>query len=571
MEKNKALEFELNPAFQRLKFVNQFPQNESTSTTISSINNTKIEDNTKFNRTFFKKSSFDYNTKNSMNDSKIVYKKNFIQSKNNFSSLTPIKKSMTQKKIEFDFDTNLTSSTNFHLLNDTNSDFNTSCPLKKKSTFDYDSLDFSEFELYGTNKPKNTSAIINLEELLILEEKLTAIFNCVSNSMQCYDECFEWWNFYFNSSICNQFPNYFVDQDSKEIVTYSTNLEFLTIILCYDLSFNENAFITLSSYLKEALLFHHSNFILLCNNIVSKIMSSRENIWVVKLQKLVEKYNNLIQKSIAPVIYQVKSNCSNISNIQRIILKNYDSNRSIVDDLTYIYKNIKATSLEEINRFYREKVIRVLNQNGSILASSTSQNQRDTLIKNAIQIPYLNKESLKKYTLVLDLDETLIHFKVEQNDEGTGFLHFRPGLFDFLEKVGNYYEIVLFTAATKDYANPIIDAIEQNKIYFDYRLYREHTVILGNDFVKDISKLGREMSKIIIVDNMPQSFRLQKDNGVFIRAYWGKAPDDCALIDLMPILINIAKEGWDVRQGLRFYKDEIINKVTSNFYRKQLC
>ena len=47
MEKNKALEFELNPAFQRLKFVNQFPQNESTSTTISSINNTKIEDNIK--------------------------------------------------------------------------------------------------------------------------------------------------------------------------------------------------------------------------------------------------------------------------------------------------------------------------------------------------------------------------------------------------------------------------------------------------------------------------------------------------------------------------------------------
>ena len=116
MEKNKALEFELNPAFQRQKFVNQFPQNESTSTTISSINNTKIEDNIKFNRTFFKKSSFDYNTKNSMNDSKIVYKKNFIKSKNNFSSLTPIKKSMTQKKIEFDFDSNLTSSTNFHLL-----------------------------------------------------------------------------------------------------------------------------------------------------------------------------------------------------------------------------------------------------------------------------------------------------------------------------------------------------------------------------------------------------------------------------------------------------------------------
>ena len=218
--------------------------------------------------------------------------------------------------------------------------------------------------------------------------------------------------------------------------------------------------------------------------------------------------------------------------------------------------------------FFREKVIRVLNKNGSILASSTNQTQKDFLIKNIIKVPFLNRESLKQYTLVLDLDETLVHFTDDPNDTNKGVLHFRPGLFEFLDKVSNYYELVVFTAATKEYADPILEAIEQNKIIFEYKLYREHTTIVGDDFVKDISKLGRDLSRVIIVDNMPQCFRLQKENGVFIRPFWGKDNDDCALVDLLPILVSIAKEGWDVRKGLSCYKDDIINKVTSNFYRR---
>ena len=562
MNKNTMnCDYDTNPSLQRLKYFNQFPQNESTSTTLSSINNTKIEDTSKVNKTFCKKSSFDDSQKHFFNNPKGIYKKSIVSAKKSVSSITPIKKAYTQE-IDFDPQT-ITYGNNGFATN----------PLKKKLTFDTDSLDFTPFEFNDANTPKTASAVMNLEELLILEEKLTSIIKCISNSLQCYDECFEWWNYYFNSSLCNAFPTYFLSQEAKEIVSLSTNLELLTMILCYDLSFIQSSFMTLCPYLKEILSFHHSNLILLSKYFLSKIISPHDNIWIKKMEKLIQENNACVQCNAGSLIYQIKTNNQSISNIQRVIIKNYDNNRVILEDLTFLYKNIATLSIEDINNFYRDKVIRVFNQNGSILASSTDQKQKDFLIQNVIQIPYLNKESLKKYTLVLDLDETLIHFKVDSDstDEGTGILHFRPGLFEFLEQVSNYYEIVVFTAATKDYANPIIDAIEQNKIYFDYRLYREHTVIIGNDFVKDISKLGRDLSKIIIVDNMPQSFRLQKDNGVFIRAYWGKEEDDCALVDLMPILINIAKEGWDVRQGLRFYKDEIINKVTSNFYRKQLC
>jgi len=61
---------------------------------------------------------------------------------------------------------------------------------------------------------------------------------------------------------------------------------------------------------------------------------------------------------------------------------------------------------------------------------------------------------------------------------------------------------------------------------------------------------------------MSQKFRLQKENGIIIKAFWGEDIFDTALIELIPILVNIAKDGGDVRKGLIKYKDDIFRKVT---------
>ncbi len=82
--------------------------------------------------------------------------------------------------------------------------------------------------------------------------------------------------------------------------------------------------------------------------------------------------------------------------------------------------------------------------------------------------------------------------------------------------------------------------------------------------MKDLNRIGRPIDKIIIVDNMPQNFRLQKENGINIKAFWGEDANDNALEELGKILINIAKDGGDVRIGLQKYRDEIVKKVTSN-------
>ena len=65
---------------------------------------------------------------------------------------------------------------------------------------------------------------------------------------------------------------------------------------------------------------------------------------------------------------------------------------------------------------------------------------------------------------------------------------------------------------------------------------------------------------------MPQNFKLQKENGIIIRPFWGEDNCDIVLYNLIPILKSIAIEGKDVRIGLAKYKDEIFKNITSDLY-----
>jgi Dullard-like phosphatase family protein len=197
------------------------------------------------------------------------------------------------------------------------------------------------------------------------------------------------------------------------------------------------------------------------------------------------------------------------------------------------------------------------------------KNQKNISIENRVirskeKYPFLKFPPRKEYTLVLDLDETLISFKFTKISMGIGKLILRPGLEEFLEEVQKYYEIIVFTSGTKDYADAILSIIEQknNSKYFDGLLYREHTFLMGKKYIKDLSKLGRDLSKTIIVDNLPHSFKLQRENGILINSFYGDNMNDKALFELKRILINIYKEKKDVRDSIIKYKEDIIKNVT---------
>ena len=415
---------------------------------------------------------------------------------------------------------------------------------------------------------KNSS--INIEDLLVLDEKFCEIFTALSKTKVMNNECFEFFNYYFNCSLYGSLEKLFTNVMDSNNVQISINYILMSVLICYDCSYDSDVLAKVFSVLKELLNLNHKNLMLIYEHILSKISTeSKENIWVLKLLNIVNSsknsdlndYNTLNGYSMT-LVEKINFNTGIIIQNIRVLLKNYKIPR--VEYLTSLFKKINDKSYEDINNFYRQYILRVDNVNGSILASILL---RDNAEFKSVPPPYLHTHNQKQYSLILELDETLVYFKVNPDNESEGVLKVRPGVMEFLEDVDKYYELIIFTCATQDYANLLIEAIEENKIYFEHRLYRQHTVIIDNDFVKDLTRIGRPLDKIVIVDNMPQNFRLQKENGINIKPFWGEDIYDAALINLTPILINIAEEGGDIRQGLAKYRDEIVEKVTSNIYK----
>ena len=175
---------------------------------------------------------------------------------------------------------------------------------------------------------------------------------------------------------------------------------------------------------------------------------------------------------------------------------------------------------------------------------------------------YLPQISTSCYTLVLDLDETLVHTIGTAKEVTDYIVKIRPGAKEFIEEMAKYYELVIFTAGTKDYADYALKFVDP-KGKISYRLYREHVVQKGPIFVKDISKLGRDLKRVIIIDNIVENFQLQSGNGIFIKS-WVDDESDTSLIELMPILKEIVKlKVSDVRVALRHYRDYQIRSLVS--------
>jgi hypothetical protein len=84
--------------------------------------------------------------------------------------------------------------------------------------------------------------------------------------------------------------------------------------------------------------------------------------------------------------------------------------------------------------------------------------------------------------------------------------------------MSQHFELVIFTAGTEDYANWALDYLE-NVSCISHRLYRQHALPFNGYYVKDLSRIGRDLSKTIIVDNIAENFSLQPMNGIFIKTW----------------------------------------------------
>ncbi|KAL9116148.1 MAG: hypothetical protein Q9227_000518 [Pyrenula ochraceoflavens] len=153
--------------------------------------------------------------------------------------------------------------------------------------------------------------------------------------------------------------------------------------------------------------------------------------------------------------------------------------------------------------------------------------------------------------LILDLDETLVHssFKILNQADFTipveieGQYHNvyvikRPGVDQFMKRVGELYEIVVFTASVSKYGDPLLDQLDIHHVVH-HRLFRESCYNHQGNYVKDLSQVGRDLRETIIIDNSPTSYIFHPQHAVPISSWFSDAHDN-ELLDLIPVLEDLA-------------------------------
>ncbi|KAK6460684.1 hypothetical protein DFJ63DRAFT_315346 [Scheffersomyces coipomensis] len=167
-----------------------------------------------------------------------------------------------------------------------------------------------------------------------------------------------------------------------------------------------------------------------------------------------------------------------------------------------------------------------------------------------------DKKFGSKKCLILDLDETLVHssFKYLKTADFTipveidNQVHYvyvikRPGVDEFLKKVGQWYEVVVFTASVAKYGDPLLNKLDiYNSVH--HRLFRDSCYTYQGNFIKNLSQIGRTLSDSIIIDNSPASYIFHPQHSIPISSWFSDTHDN-ELLDLLPFLEDISKTNVD--------------------------
>jgi Dullard-like phosphatase family protein len=158
-----------------------------------------------------------------------------------------------------------------------------------------------------------------------------------------------------------------------------------------------------------------------------------------------------------------------------------------------------------------------------------------------------------KKTVVFDLDETLVHccpnaeeaqvaitVNFPGGERAKAGINIRPYARDVLKAANEDYEVIVFTASHKCYADEVLDYLDPTGSLIHHRLYRENCLLIDSVYIKDLRVLGnRRLQDIVIVDNAAYSFAYQLDNGIPIIS-WYADPTDSELNSLAQYLKVLA-------------------------------
>lgn len=158
-------------------------------------------------------------------------------------------------------------------------------------------------------------------------------------------------------------------------------------------------------------------------------------------------------------------------------------------------------------------------------------------------------------TLILDLDETLIHSSsfpphslvdAFKSGDPPFYVYKRPGLDNFLEFVTSKFDTFIYTYGEEEYANPVLDQLCPF-IDKDHRLFRDSCDIEGNMVHKNLDIFQRPEKDLILVDDNESVSTFHPENTIMIPK-WQGTPHDQALIKWLPDILERCLEAPDVRK-----------------------
>ena len=334
--------------------------------------------------------------------------------------------------------------------------------------------------------------------------------------------------------------------DLNNSITYS-HLNFLFIILLIVNKTNENIYDNIKNNNGNSLQNNSYIFYQKCKTIIEL---NNDKIDEIKFNHNFRGHNKIIKC----IIVNLLTNLSYVNN-------------SITENIFQIFNLAKTKKIKEIITQHIQNNILITDKINKIIKDSlnpefTPDLEESQEILKQPDAPYLppkKSDNNKEYCLVLDLDETLVHYFEDENES---YVKVRMGTEKFIRELSKYCEIVIFTASTKYYADIVIDGLDCNEL-INYRLYREHTTITNGINIKDLSRLGRDLNKIIIIDNIEENYQLQPNNGLNISDFEGDENDNELEYLLKDLIKVVKKKGCNLYEELAIVRRNMQKRYTN--------
>ena len=322
---------------------------------------------------------------------------------------------------------------------------------------------------------------------------------------------------------------------------------------------------------RTILLYSSQNYELLINIIKKIINPSEPKIYKSLISRnkiIISILKTLIPKKIRKNNYNLNNNDSNSLSKNNILSLNFleeieyetkfkkgiEIENNIYKKVIQFLSNIKNNDYfkNKINHIEKKKIENIINNNCDNNINN-KESSEEKYLKNENILPDFDDKKYK-YSLFIELDETLVHYYEEGNNY---FVKVRCGAEDFIKTMSGFCEIIIVSTSSKEYTDIIVKNINKDNNYINHTIYKE---LYDDEKFLDFSKINRDIKKCIFICHTDEFFNAPKNNIVKLSEFLGEESDREIVylnLELMKLSVNyIDNVSTIIKDIMKFIKNK---------------